>query len=63
MIATTTVRIAFEPSISERGEIRSDMAPPTSMNSARGVAVVMRTVPSATPDPVSWSVSQASATK
>src|SRR6266550_3449477 len=63
MIATTTVRSAFELSISERGEMRSDMAPPTSMNSARGMAVVIRTVPSATPDPVSCSVSQAIATK
>ena len=63
MIPTTTPRMAFETSISVRGEKRSLNAPPTRMKMARGMAAVMRTVPSASPDPVIWSASQASATK
>ncbi len=63
MIAITTARIAFELSIRLRGDHRSLSAPPSSMKAARGTAAVMSTVPSATPEPVSWSVNQARATK
>ncbi len=63
MTATTAPRTRFETSMSVRGENRSLKAPPTSMKTARGMAAVMRTVPSARPEPVSCSASQASATK
>ena len=45
--ATTTARSAFEMIIRLRGETRSDMAPPSSMKTARGIAAAIRTVPSA----------------
>ena len=61
--ATTTARSAFEMIIRLRGETRSDIAPPSSMKTARGMAAAIRTVPSARPDPVSCSASQASAMK
>ncbi len=61
--ALRPARIRFEARSSERAGSRSESAPPTSSVTARGIWAASSTVPSASPEPVTWSTSQASATK
>ncbi len=50
---TRSMRVRFEQSMMMRGDSRSVSAPPTSMNTARGMATSASTVPMAKALPVS----------
>ena len=60
-IVVSVARMTFEASARSRGGMRSESTPPTSMNSARGMAAAIRIAPSANPDPVMPSTSHDSA--